>query len=79
MEVNVMSHKIDTYTELKHQIHEDLRAQHPEWSNPTATAPRANLTNHDWRIAPPWRTTFAHEERKQTPIALLCDDITQPA
>ncbi len=26
-----MSHKIDTYTELKQQIHDDLRVQHPDW------------------------------------------------
>jgi hypothetical protein len=29
-----MSHQIHTYTELKQQIHEDLRAQHPEWVEP---------------------------------------------
>jgi hypothetical protein len=29
-----MSHKIDTYTELKQQIHDDLRVQHPEWIEP---------------------------------------------
>ena len=26
-----MSHQIHTYTELRHQIHDDLRIQHPEW------------------------------------------------
>ena len=26
-----MSHQIHTYTEFKQQIHEDLRAQHPDW------------------------------------------------
>lgn len=26
-----MARQIHTYTELKRQIHEDLRAQHPEW------------------------------------------------
>src|SRR6201993_935291 len=25
------SHPIHTYTELQHQIHDDLRTQHPEW------------------------------------------------
>ena len=34
-----MSHKIDTYTELKEQIHDDLRAQHPEWVEPTGDCP----------------------------------------
>jgi hypothetical protein len=30
-----MSHQIHTYTELKQQIHEELRAQHPEWVEQT--------------------------------------------
>jgi hypothetical protein len=28
-----MYHQIHTYTELQHQIHDDLRIQHPEWVN----------------------------------------------
>ena len=27
-------HKIHTYTELRQQIHNDLRIQHPEWVEP---------------------------------------------
>jgi hypothetical protein len=34
-----MPHKIDTYTELKQQIHDDLRAQHPEWIEPDGDCP----------------------------------------
>jgi len=34
-----MSHKIDTYLELKQQIHDDLRAQHPEWIQPDGECP----------------------------------------
>jgi hypothetical protein len=34
-----MSHKIDTYTELKQQIHDDLRVQHPEWIEPDGDCP----------------------------------------
>jgi murein L,D-transpeptidase YcbB/YkuD len=30
-----MSHQAHTYTELKQQIHDDLRTQHPEWIEPT--------------------------------------------
>src|SRR2546425_10899967 len=26
-----LSHQIHTYTELRQQIHDDLRVQHPEW------------------------------------------------
>ena len=29
-----MSHQIHTYTELRQQIHDDLRVQHPEWVEP---------------------------------------------
>jgi hypothetical protein len=29
-----MSHQIHTYTELRQQIHDALRIQHPEWVEP---------------------------------------------
>jgi hypothetical protein len=29
-----MSHQIHTYTELRQQIHNELRIQHPEWVEP---------------------------------------------
>jgi hypothetical protein len=29
-----MTHQIHTYTELRQQIHDDLRIQHPEWVEP---------------------------------------------
>jgi len=29
-----MSHQSHTYTELRQQIHDDLRIQHPEWVEP---------------------------------------------
>jgi hypothetical protein len=29
-----MSHQIDTYAELRQQIHDALRIQHPEWVEP---------------------------------------------
>ncbi|PYJ40264.1 MAG: hypothetical protein DME86_12705 [Verrucomicrobia bacterium] len=32
-------HQIHTYTELRHQIHEDLRIQHPEWVQPNGGSP----------------------------------------
>jgi hypothetical protein len=34
-----MSHPIHTYTELRQQIHDDLRIQHPEWVKPTGESP----------------------------------------
>ena len=32
-------HQIHTYTELRHQMHEDLRIQHPEWIQPDGESP----------------------------------------
>jgi len=34
-----MSHQIHTYTELRRQIHDDLRIQHPEWIQPNGESP----------------------------------------
>jgi hypothetical protein len=34
-----MSHQIHTYTELRKQIHDDLRIQHPEWVQPNGRSP----------------------------------------
>jgi hypothetical protein len=33
------SHKIHTYAELRQQIHDDLRIQHPEWIQPNGDCP----------------------------------------
>ena len=32
-------HQIHTYTELRQQIHHDLRLQHPEWVHPDGESP----------------------------------------
>jgi hypothetical protein len=32
-------HQIHTYAELRKQIHEDLRTQHPEWVQPNGESP----------------------------------------
>jgi hypothetical protein len=32
-------HEIHTYTELRKQIHDDLRTQHPEWVEPNGESP----------------------------------------
>jgi hypothetical protein len=34
-----MSNEIHSYTELQHQIHDDLRVQHPEWIQPNGDCP----------------------------------------
>ena len=33
------SSQIHTYTELRQQIHHDLRVQHPEWIQPNGESP----------------------------------------
>ena len=35
----VMVHQINTYADLRKQIHEDLRTQHPEWVQPNGESP----------------------------------------
>jgi hypothetical protein len=32
-------HEIHTYTQLRQQIHHDLRLQHPEWVQPNGESP----------------------------------------
>jgi hypothetical protein len=32
-------HPVHTFTELKQQIHDDLRVQHPEWIQPNGECP----------------------------------------
>ena len=34
-----MAHQVHTYTELRQQIHHDLRIQHPEWVQPNRESP----------------------------------------
>ena len=44
-----MSHQIHTYTELRHQIHDDLRIQHPEWVEPNGECPKCD--SYESRLA----------------------------
>jgi hypothetical protein len=37
-----MSQQILTYTELRKQIHDDLRVQHPEWVEPNGGCPKCD-------------------------------------
>jgi hypothetical protein len=38
-----VSHQIHTYTELRQQIHDDLRIQHPEWVDPDGGSPMCDF------------------------------------
>jgi hypothetical protein len=35
----VMVYQVHTYTDLRKQIHDDLRSQHPEWIRPNGESP----------------------------------------
>jgi hypothetical protein len=39
----VASHNIHTYTELREQIHHDLRVQHPDWIEPGGQSPMCDF------------------------------------
>jgi hypothetical protein len=39
----IESHKIRNYTELREQIHNDLRLQHPEWIEPSGESPMCDF------------------------------------
>jgi hypothetical protein len=43
-----MSPQIHTYTELRQQIHDDLRIQHPEWVRPNGESPTCD--SYDARL-----------------------------
>jgi hypothetical protein len=36
-------HQIHTYAELRQQIHDDLRIQHPEWVEPNGESPMCDF------------------------------------
>jgi len=38
-----MAHQVHTYTELRRQIHDDLRIQHPEWVQPNGESPMCDF------------------------------------
>jgi len=39
----VASHRVRTHTELREQIHNDLRLQHPEWIEPSGESPMCDF------------------------------------
>ena len=44
-----MPNEILSYTDLQRQIHEDLRAQHPEWVKPNGDCPTCD--SYEVRLA----------------------------
>ena len=37
-----MFHQLHTYADLRRQIHDDLRIQHPEWVQPNGESPKCD-------------------------------------
>jgi hypothetical protein len=44
-----MPNEIHSYSELQHQIHDDLRVQHPEWVEPNGDCPTCD--SYESRLA----------------------------
>jgi hypothetical protein len=44
-----MPNEIHSYRELQHQIHDDLRIQHPEWIEPNGDCPTCD--SYELRLA----------------------------
>jgi hypothetical protein len=44
-----MPNEIHSYSELQHQIHDDLRIQHPEWIEPNGDCPTCD--SYELRLA----------------------------
>ena len=70
-----MSHQIHTYTELKNQIHEDLRTQHPEWIEPTGECPECD--EHEARLKKLFEALARSESSTETSQRVLTEDQTK--
>ena len=69
-----MSHEINTYAELKEQIHEDLRVQHPEWIQPNGNCPTCD--EHEARLKELLEALSRDESKAETREQLLVEDQT---
>ncbi len=60
-----MSQEIRTYAELRQQIHNDLRIQHPEWVEPNGESPKCDFL----RGTPNGRARYFHAGGSDKSIA----------
>jgi hypothetical protein len=72
-----MSHQIHSYKELKNQIHEDLRTQHPEWIEPTGECPECD--EHEARLKELLEAVARSESNTETNQRALTEDQTKPS
>jgi hypothetical protein len=56
-----MVHQIHTYAELREQIHEDLRRQHPEWILPDGESPLCD--SYEARLVKTLQGLYQNERR----------------
>ena len=71
-----MSHQVHTYKELKQQIHDDLRTQHPEWVEPTGECPKCD--EHEARLKELFEALARNESNTETSQRVLTEDQTKP-
>jgi len=57
-----------TYTELLHQIHDDLRIQHPEWIEPDGKSPMCDF--YETRLLDLLTSLGRSESEERGPLSL---------
>lgn len=62
-----MVDQLDTYADLRQQIHDDLRNQHPEWIQPNGESPMCE--SYEARLM----ETLAVLKRQRPSISYDCD------
>jgi hypothetical protein len=62
-----MIHQLHTYADLRRQIHNDLRIQHPEWVQPNGESPMCD--SYETRLM----KTLAVLKRQRHTISYDCD------
>jgi hypothetical protein len=62
-----MLHQVHTYADLRKQIHDDLRMQHPEWVQPNGESPMCD--SYEARLM----ETLNVLMREQPSISYDCD------
>jgi hypothetical protein len=61
LQLTTMPDEIHTCEELKRQLHEDLRTQHPEWIQPDGKCPKCD--EHETRLKELLETVGAAESK----------------
>ena len=71
-----MSQQIHTYTELRQQIHDDLRSQHPEWVEPTGECPECD--EHEARLKKLLEAVARSESNAEPAERVLVKESNEP-